>query len=135
VRVGGDPIASIGPGILVFIGVGKGDTDADALRLAAKVYSLRIFQDNEGRMNTSVSEVGGEIMVVPQFTLMADTGRGNRPGFGEAAPPGPARTLFERFSSELRSLGVPVKTGEFGADMEVSLINDGPVTILLDSSS
>ncbi len=126
-------IGSIGPGILVFIGIGRNDTHEDASRLAAKASSLRIFEDDKGRMNLPLVAVEGEMMVVPQFTLMADTSGGNRPGFEEAAPPGPAKILYEKFTTSLRSLGVPVKTGEFGADMEVSLVNDGPVTILLES--
>jgi len=133
VHVGGKLIGSIGPGILVFIGIGRNDTHEDASRLAAKASSLRIFEDDKGRMNLPLVAVEGEMMVVPQFTLMADTSGGNRPGFEEAAPRGPAKLLDEQFTTSLRSLGVPVKTGEFGADMEVSLVNDGPVTILLES--
>ena len=126
-------IGAIGPGILVLIGIGKNDSEKDVLRLAAKASSLRIFEDENGRMNLPLAAVEGEMMVVPQFTLMADTSRGNRPGFEEAAPPGPAKTLYEKFTAALRSTGVPVKTGVFGAEMKISLVNDGPVTILLES--
>jgi len=133
VNIGGNRISSIGPGILVFIGIGKDDTGEDARGLAAKVSSLRIFEDDEGRMNIPVTAVDGEVMVVSQFTLMADTTRGNRPGFGGAAGPDHAKSLYDEFAIALRSLGVLVKTGEFGANMEVLLVNDGPVTILLES--
>lgn len=133
VRVGGDRISSTGRGLLVLIGVGKKDTGEDARRLAGKAVSLRIFEDVDGRMNFPVTAVQGEVMVVSQFTLLADTSRGNRPGFGDAAHPERGKALYEEFCNAVRSLGVPVKTGVFGASMEVELVNDGPVTILLES--
>jgi D-tyrosyl-tRNA(Tyr) deacylase len=133
VEVGGGEVSSIGPGTLVLLGVAEPDGEDDARYLAAKTASLRIFEDADGRMNLSISETGGEVLVVSQFTLIADTGKGNRPGFGSAAHPDRAERLYERFVRELEDLGVKVKTGVFGADMAVSLCNDGPVTILLES--
>jgi len=133
VRVGGKRISSVGRGLLVLVGVGKSDTREDARFLAKKVVSLRIFEDEEGRMNLPVTAVQGEVMIVSQFTLLADTRRGNRPGFQNAADPDLGETLYEEFCDVVDSLGVPVKTGRFGAFMEVELVNDGPVTILLQS--
>ena len=103
-----------------------------ATRLAAKIARLRIFPDDEGRFDRSVGDVAGAVLVVSQFTLIADTAKGNRPSFAEAAPPEEAEALYERFCSELRGLGLPVETGIFGAKMEVELVNDGPVTVVLD---
>jgi D-tyrosyl-tRNA(Tyr) deacylase len=111
----------------------QGDTDEDATRLALKISKLRIFTDDGGKMNRSVLDIAGEALVVSQFTLAADTTRGNRPGFSAAAPPEEGKALYEKFARNLAELGVPVATGEFGADMKVSLINDGPVTIFMES--
>jgi len=111
----------------------QGDTDEDATRLALKISKLRIFADDGGKMNRSVLDIAGEALVVSQFTLSADTSRGNRPGFSAAAPPEEGKALYETFARNLAELGVPVATGEFGADMKVSLINDGPVTIFMES--
>jgi len=133
VEVEGSEISSIGPGLLVLLGVADPDEDQDAKYMASKTASLRIFKDSEGKMNLSVEETGGEVLVISQFTLVADTRKGNRPGFGNGAPPHRAERLYERFVQELRDLGVAVKKGVFGADMAVSLLNDGPVTILLES--
>ncbi|MCJ7498809.1 D-aminoacyl-tRNA deacylase [bacterium] len=133
VEVDGREINSIGPGLLVLLGVADLDEENDAEYLAAKTASLRIFKDSEGKMNLSIGETGGEVLVISQFTLVADTKKGNRPGFGSGAPPDRAERLYERFVKELGDLGVIVKKGIFGADMAVSLCNDGPVTILLES--
>ena len=123
----------IGRGLCVLLGVAAGDGEAQAARLAGKVARLRIFPDQAGRFDRSVVDIGGAALVVSQFTLIADTAKGNRPSFADAAPPEQAEPLYERFCSELRGLGVPVETGVFGARMEVELVNDGPVTIVLDS--
>ena len=132
VRVEGRTVGSIGPGMLVFVGVGEGDTAEQADRLAGKLARLRIFVDDEGRMNRSVLDTGGEVLVVSQFTLLADTSRGNRPSFLGAAAPDLAEPLVERVAEGLRSAGLRVAMGEFGAHMEVDLVNDGPVTIVLE---
>jgi len=133
VRVDGRTVGSIGSGMLVFVGVGEGDTADQADWLAGKLSRLRIFEDDEGRMNRSVVDVGGAVLVVSQFTLLADTSRGNRPSFIGAAAPDVAEPLVGRVAAELRALGLEVAMGEFGAHMEVDLLNDGPVTILLES--
>jgi D-tyrosyl-tRNA(Tyr) deacylase len=133
VRVDGRTVGSIGPGMLVFVGVGDGDTADQADWLAGKLSRLRIFEDDEGRMNRSVVDVGGAVLVVSQFTLLADTSRGNRPSFIGAAAPNAAEPLVGRVASALRALGLEVAMGEFGAHMEVDLLNDGPVTIVLES--
>jgi D-tyrosyl-tRNA(Tyr) deacylase len=132
VRVEGRTVGSIGPGMLVFVGVGQGDTAEQADRLAGKLARLRIFVDDEGRMNRSVLDIGGEVLVVSQFTLLADTSRGNRPSFLGAAAPDAAEPLVERVAEGLRAAGLRVAMGEFGAHMEVDLVNDGPVTIVLE---
>jgi D-tyrosyl-tRNA(Tyr) deacylase len=111
-----------------------GDTQAEADQLINKINKLRIFKDDAGKMNKSIMDIGGSALVVSQFTLAADTKRGNRPGFSNAASPDEGRTLYEYFADELAQAGVPVETGKFGADMKVSLINDGPVTIWLDTN-
>jgi D-tyrosyl-tRNA(Tyr) deacylase len=133
VKVGGEMIGSTGHGILVFLGVGKWDTEKEVDYLAGKITDLRIFEDQEGRMNLSLKDIGGEAMVVSQFTLMADTSGGNRPGFAKAAPPELAEPLYEAFIDRIQSMGVRVQSGRFGAGMKVELVNDGPVTILLES--
>ncbi|MAT84957.1 MAG: D-tyrosyl-tRNA(Tyr) deacylase [Gammaproteobacteria bacterium] len=132
VTVDGERIASIGPGLLVFVGVQPGDGPEDVDWLAGKVLALRIFPDADKPMNRSVTDVGGELLLVSQFTLAADTRRGNRPGFSTAAPPEQAERLYDAFVAELRRRWDRVATGRFGADMQVSLINDGPVTFLLE---
>jgi D-tyrosyl-tRNA(Tyr) deacylase len=132
VEVEGQEIARIGTGLLVLLGVAPSDTDADAVRLAAKTLALRIFPDELKPMNRSVVDVVGDVLVVSQFTLTADTSRGNRPGFSTAAPPPLAERLYERFAEEIRARHGRVATGRFGADMRVTLANDGPVTFVLD---
>jgi len=132
VRVGGEVVAEIGPGLCILLGVAAGDGETEAVRLAGKVARLRVFPDEEGRFDRSVLDAGGSALVVSQFTLIADTAKGNRPSFAGAAPPERAEPLYERFCEELRALGVPVEQGVFGAKMEVELVNDGPVTIVLD---
>jgi D-tyrosyl-tRNA(Tyr) deacylase len=127
----GEPVGEIGPGLCVLLGVARGDGAAEAQQLAGKVARLRIFEDDEGRFDRSLLDVGGEALVVSQFTLLADTAKGNRPSFGEAAPPEEAEPLYESFCEALRAQGVPVETGVFGARMAVELVNDGPVTIVL----
>jgi D-aminoacyl-tRNA deacylase len=126
------PGGEIGRGLCVLLGVARGDGEEHAVRLAAKVARLRIFPDDEGRFDRSVADVAGAVLVVSQFTLLADTARGNRPSFADAAPPEEAETLYERFCAELRTLGLPVETGVFAARMEVELVNHGPVTIVVD---
>ena len=133
VEVEGVINSEIGQGSLVLLGVGRDDGESDARQLAAKTASLRIFEDEVGKMNLCLKDNGGEALAVSQFTLVADTRKGNRPGFGTAAPPEKARGLYDLFVRELMDQGVPVRTGVFGARMAVSLENDGPVTILLES--
>jgi D-tyrosyl-tRNA(Tyr) deacylase len=130
--VGEEVAGEIGAGLCVLLGVARGDGPADALRLAGKVARLRIFEDDEGRFDRSLLDTGGEALVVSQFTLLADTAKGNRPSFTEAAVPEEAEPLYEAFCEELRQLGVVVATGVFGSRMAVELVNDGPVTIALD---
>jgi len=131
VLVGGEPVGEIGPGLCVLLGVARGDEAAKAARLAGKVARLRVFEDDAGRFDRSLLDVGGAALVVSQFTLVADTAKGNRPSFSGAAPAEEAEPLVERFCAELRALGVAVATGVFGARMAVELVNDGPVTIVL----
>jgi D-tyrosyl-tRNA(Tyr) deacylase len=134
VTVGDEGVgASSGPGLAILLGVAAGDDATVAERLAAKIARLRIFEDEDGRFDLSLLDVGGEALVVSQFTLIADTQKGNRPSFAAAARPEVAEPLYERFVQALRDLGVPVQTGVFGARMEVSLVNDGPVTIVLEA--
>lgn len=132
VVVGGQQVSAIGKGMLVLLGIQKGDGKTQAEYLARKVSNLRIFEDSQNKMNLSVQDIRGELLVVSQFTLAGDTSRGNRPGFETAAPPELARPLYEYFAECLRSYNIPVSTGIFQADMKVSLINDGPVTFLLE---
>jgi D-aminoacyl-tRNA deacylase len=127
------PGGEIGRGLCVLLGVARGDGQEETARLAGKVARLRIFPDDEGRFDRSVEDVAGSVLVVSQFTLIADAARGNRPSFAGAAPPEEAEPLYERFCGELRALGLPVETGVFGATMEVELVNEGPVTIVLDA--
>ena len=131
-RAASRPGGSIGPGLVVLLGIAAGDDEAAARRLAAKTARLRIFPDAAGKFDRSLLDVGGAALVVSQFTLIADTDKGNRPSFTAAAPPEAAVPLYERFCDALRAEGVPVRTGVFGARMEVELVNDGPVTIILD---
>ena len=134
VKVAGDRISAIGPGLLLLVGVARGDGEPEADWLAEKVAGLRIMADNEGKMNCSVRDVGGAVLAVSQFTLLADTRKGKRPSFVGAAPPEEATRLFDHFCERLRAAGIDsVETGRFGAMMDVSLVNDGPVTIVLES--
>jgi D-tyrosyl-tRNA(Tyr) deacylase len=132
-RVRGEPVGEIGPGLCVLLGVARGDGDAEAQRLAEKVARLRIFEDQDGRFDQCVLDVGGEALVVSQFTLLAETAKGNRPSFGQAARPEEAEPLYEAFCATLRELGVRLETGVFGERMAVELVNDGPVTIVLEA--
>jgi D-aminoacyl-tRNA deacylase len=131
VLVAGEAVGRIGPGLCVLLGVARTDGAEDAERLAGKVARLRVFEDKAGRLDRSLRDVGGAALVVSQFTLVADTAKGNRPSFAGAAPPEEAEPLYERFCASLRALGVPVEQGRFGARMAVELVNDGPVTIVL----
>jgi D-aminoacyl-tRNA deacylase len=131
VSVGGEVRGVVGEGVVVLLGVAAGDAPETADRLAAKVARLRVFENEEGRFDRSLLDTRGAALVVSQFTLIADTAKGNRPSFTGAAPPERAEALYERFCDALRDLGVPVETGAFGARMSVSLVNDGPVTIIL----
>ena len=133
VRVAGEVVGSIGPGLVVLLGVGVDDADGDADYLAEKVLNLRVFPDEAGQMNRSVLDVSGGLLVVSQFTLLGDARRGRRPSYIEAAPPGEADRLYQRFVSRLEPSGLQVATGVFRAMMDVALVNQGPVTILLDS--
>ncbi len=132
VSIAGKEFSAIAGGMLVFLGVEKGDTPKEADWLAQKIVNLRIFEDTQGKMNLSIKDTGGSLLVVSQFTLAGDTSRGNRPGFDSAARPEEAKPLYEYMTTRLKTLGVPVATGVFQADMQVSLINDGPVTFMLE---
>lgn len=134
VVVEGETTGKIGAGLCVLVGVGKDDTESDAAALAEKVAHLRIFEDAAGKMNQSLLDVGGALLAVSQFTLYADTSRGRRPSFVLAMDPGGAETLFEAFCAACRKLGVAVATGRFRTHMSVSLVNEGPVTLLLDTA-
>ena len=134
VRVDDEIVGEIGPGLVCLVGVGQGDGPAQAGRLAERVLNYRVFPDEQGRMNRSVRDVRGGVLAVPQFTLAADTRRGNRPSFTPAADPGDAEALFDHFVDELRAMHPgEVATGRFGADMQVELVNDGPVTFWLEA--
>jgi D-tyrosyl-tRNA(Tyr) deacylase len=133
VVVGGVTVGAIGVGVVVFLGVGNEDAESDVAYLVDKIAHLRIFPDEESRMNRSLLDIGGSALVVSQFTLYGDCRRGRRPSYSDAAPPDAANRLYETFVTALRSEGVPVETGVFQAMMNVSLVNDGPVTLLLDS--
>jgi D-tyrosyl-tRNA(Tyr) deacylase len=134
VRVDGQTVSEIGRGLLVLLGIGQEDTDADSDYIIGKILSLRIFHDDEGKMNRSVTDIGGGLLVVSQFTLLGDVRKGTRPSFSDAMPPADAEKLYGRFMEKLRA-ATPLKVaeGRFAAMMEVDLVNDGPVTILLDS--
>ena len=134
VKVDDQTIGATGAGLLILICAMAGDTQAEADQLINKITKLRIFKDDAGKMNKSIIDISGSTLVVSQFTLAADTKRGNRPGFSSAAFPDEGRALYEYFADGLAQAGVPVETGKFGADMKVSLINDGPVTIWLDTA-
>ena len=129
-RVDGEVVGAIGAGLCVLLGIARGDSETE--RFAAKIARLRIFPDGEGRFDRSLLDTGGAALVVSQFTLLADTGKGNRPSFTAAAPPEEAEPLYERFCADLETLGVLVARGVFGASMAVELVNDGPVTIVMD---
>ncbi|MCL6549045.1 MAG: D-tyrosyl-tRNA(Tyr) deacylase [Alicyclobacillus sp.] len=133
VTVGDRVTGEIGPGLVVLLGVGRGDTEADAAYLAEKVAHLRVFDDSEGRMNHDILTAGGQILSISQFTLYGDVRKGRRPNYMDAAPPDVAKDLYEQFNAALAGYGLEVATGTFGAMMQVTLVNDGPVTILLDS--
>lgn len=133
VSIDGRTVGAVGTGFLILLGVTHGDGEREADYLAAKCAALRVFRDSEDKMNLSLKDVGGGALVVSQFTLYGDCRKGNRPAFVAAARPETAVPLYQRFIQKLREAGVPVETGEFGADMEVSLCNDGPVTILMDT--
>jgi D-aminoacyl-tRNA deacylase len=133
VRVDENAVGAIAAGLCILLGVARTDGDAEAERLAGKVARLRVFEDEAGRFDRSLLDVGGAALVVSQFTLIADTAKGNRPSFADAAPPEQADPLYERFCAQLRALGIPVETGVFGARMHVELVNDGPVTIVLET--
>jgi len=131
VRAAGEVVGEIGHGLAVLLGVAREDGAEDAVRLAAKVARLRVFENDDGKFDRSLLDVGGAALVVSQFTLIADTAKGNRPSFAGAAPPEQAQPLYDAFCAALRELGVHVETGSFGARMAVELVNDGPVTIVL----
>jgi D-tyrosyl-tRNA(Tyr) deacylase len=131
-RASSTPGGSIGPGLCVLVGIGEGDDEPAAVRIADKIARLRIFENEEGKFDRSLLDTGGEALVVSQFTLLSDTAKGNRPSFSRAAGPEVARPLYERVVQALRDLGVHVETGAFGARMSVELVNDGPVTIVLE---
>lgn len=133
--VGGRSVASIGPGLLLLVGVGKDDAFGEYDRLAEKVFRLRVFEDDDGRMNRSLSDAGGEILVVPQFTLFGDVRKGRRPSWDGAAPPEVAADRIEAFARALESRGATVRRGAFREHMEVELVNDGPVTLWIDAAT
>lgn len=132
VAVDGEVIGQCGRGLLILVCAMQGDTEADAERLAAKIAKLRIFPDEAGKMNRCLTDIGGSALVISQFTLAADTSRGNRPGFSTAADPETGKRLYDYFAGQIAGLGIATEKGRFGADMKVSLINDGPVTIWME---
>jgi D-tyrosyl-tRNA(Tyr) deacylase len=134
VEVNGETVATIGPGLLIFVAVEKGDTEVQAKRLAERVLSYRVFADQQGKMNLDVRQAGGELLLVPQFTLAADTNRGNRPSFTPAASPDEGQKLFQEFADRVSSQYPRACNGQFGADMKVILVNDGPVTFWLQAN-
>ncbi|MEY4705570.1 MAG: D-tyr-tRNA(Tyr) deacylase [Nitrospirota bacterium] len=134
VQVAGKTVGRIDSGLLVLLGVARGDGETDSRYLVEKIRTLRIFSDEQGKMNRSLEDIGGSVLLVSQFTLLGRTGNGRRPSFDEAAPPDEARGLYEAVADELRAQGIPVETGVFAAHMQVELLNDGPVTFVLDSS-
>jgi D-tyrosyl-tRNA(Tyr) deacylase len=133
VEVAGKVVGQISAGLVVLLGVAKGDGEADVRYMLDKIPGLRIFSDEQGKMNRSITELGGRILLVSQFTLLGDTDKGRRPGFDQAAPPDAARAFYEQVAAGLKARGVPIETGVFGAAMRLSLENDGPVTFILDS--
>ncbi|NOR50256.1 MAG: D-tyrosyl-tRNA(Tyr) deacylase [Desulfuromonadales bacterium] len=133
VAVAKETVGAINQGLMVLLGVARGDTSKDVVYLADKTAGLRIFEDDDGKMNRSVKDIGGNILVVSQFTLLGDCRKGRRPGFTDAAPPELADALYQEYVDALRSQGITIATGVFRADMQVALVNDGPVTIMLDS--
>lgn len=135
VEVEGETIASIGRGVVVLIGVGKGDGEEDVRYLAEKLLNLRIFPDKEGRMNLSLEEIGGEVLAVSQFTLYGDVRKGRRPSFTQAAPPREAERLYRMLVTQIREEGIKVETGKFQAHMLVKIFNDGPVTFIMESKT
>jgi D-tyrosyl-tRNA(Tyr) deacylase len=135
VSINGETVGQIGPGLVILICAMQGDTVAEADKLAAKIVKLRIFKDAEGKMNLSLKDAGGAALIVSQFTLAADTSRGNRPGFSTAAAPETGRALYDYFTSAVQAQGIQTANGRFGADMDVSLTNAGPVTIWIDTAT
>jgi D-aminoacyl-tRNA deacylase len=135
VEVSGREVGAIGPGLLVLVGVGRSDSEALATDMASRVVDLRIFRDDDGRTNRSLIETGGELLAISQFTLYADTRKGRRPSFLDAAPPELGRQVYEAFVEAVEARGVRVGRGEFGSEMAVHLVNDGPMTIWLDSET
>ena len=133
VAIGGEPVAQIGRGLVVFVGVADGDAEKDIDYLVSKIVGLRIFADDNGKFNLSVRDISGQLLLVSQFTLLADTRKGRRPSFTRAAPPAEAARLFDQFVARARASGLKVQTGRFQAHMQVEIHNDGPVTIMLDS--
>lgn len=133
VLVGGKEVGAIGKGLVVLLGVARNDTEKTADWLADKIAHLRIFEDDEGKMNRSLMDVAGSLLVVSQFTLLGDCRKGRRPSFIDAAPPDKARSLYHRFAEYVRLMGIDTATGKFGADMQVALVNDGPVTLIIAS--
>ncbi|MBO7390758.1 MAG: D-tyrosyl-tRNA(Tyr) deacylase [Clostridia bacterium] len=132
-EVDGELISEIEKGLAIYVGVAVGDNEKEADRLAEKVVKLRVFEDENGKMNLSVTDIGGEILAISQFTLLADVSHGNRPGFSGAERPERANELYEHFTAKIAALGVPVQKGVFGADMKIEQLNDGPVTIIYDN--